>query len=614
MAPMMEREWLETNGRGGFAMGTVAGINTRRYHGVLVASLRPPVERQVLLARVEEEVHGVNLGAAQYPGVVTPRGFEHLVHFQLAPFPTWRYQASGVTFTKRLFLRYGHQTAVLRYEAGAACRMRLRTFLACRDYHSLRRGGGDFDAGPLRVHTNALRFVADAHWYWRNQYAVEQARGLDFEEDLYSPGWYEFELTPGQGAWMVATIEDGTPDVEAWEREECARRAAFGSRLETAAEQFCVRRADGSPTILAGYPWFTDWGRDTMISIPGLLLARGKAAEARQILDGFLRHLNQGLIPNRFPDAGEEPEYNTADATLWAFVVAWALRCRRGSEQWLRDMFYPAALEILRWHMRGTHYGIRQDATDGLLWAGNAGTQLTWMDAKVGDWVVTPRHGKAVEINALWYNALRITAHWAGRYGDADMALRLSAEANRTMRSFAAKFWNPSRGCLYDRADPQDDRVRPNQLFAISLPFPLLDNERQRRVVELCERELLTPVGLRTLEPGHAEYRGRYEGGPWERDGAYHQGTVWPWLLGPFLSARLRAFGRTPENLAWCREQLRAMEAEIDQNCLGQLAEIYDGDEPRRAVGAAAQAWSVAEVLRIHAELVSAPVAPAVHP
>jgi len=217
--------------------------------------------------------------------------------------------------------------------------------------------------------------------------------------------------------------------------------------------------------------------------------------------------------------------------------------------------------------------------------------------------VVTPRHGKAVEINALWYNALRMTACWAGRYGDTGMALRLATEANRTMRSFRAKFWNAARGCLYDRAEPQDDRVRPNQLFAISLPFPLLDGERARRVVEVCERELLTPVGLRTLEPGHAEYRGRYEGGPWERDGAYHQGTVWPWLLGPFLSARLRAFGRTAENVAWCRERLQTLEDEMDRQCLGQLAEIYDGDAPRRAVGAAAQAWSVAEVLRVRAEL-----------
>jgi predicted glycogen debranching enzyme len=636
-------EWLVTNGSGGFAMGTASGANTRRYHGLLVASLRPPVERMVLLSRVEEEMlcqgESFNLGACQYPGVVSPAGFQLLEEFRLDPFPVWRYRCGAAMLEKKLFLLPGRQAVVIQYRSASRCRLRVRPFLSFRDYHCLRRADPElrreleqtsrmvgirpFEGLPaLRIHHNASGFVSSGHWYYNNEYREEMERGLDFQEDLYSPGWIDYELEPGATAFLVATAEELPPPDEmtiaAWESEERARQKAivaqappsnslteFRARLETAAEQFLVRRNDGSPTIIAGYPWFTDWGRDTMISLSGLLIHRGRLREAEQILAGFLGYLNQGLIPNRFPDSGEQPEYNTADGTLWMFPAAWSLQMAGESEKFLRSVFYPAAKEILEWHRRGTHYGIHVDPEDGLLIAGHEGTQLTWMDAKVGDWVVTPRHGKPVEINALWYNALRMTAWWAERFGEKQYAAFTTAEAERALASFEAKFWNAARGCLYDRLAPEgpDLRLRPNQLFAVSLPFPLMSEEQQRSIVRVVEESLLTPYGLRTLDPGHPEYRPRYQGGPFERDSAYHQGTVWPWLMGPFISARLQASGYDAGTVAACRELLHGFQEELSRGCLGSINEIYDADPPHRPVGAVAQAWSIAELLRVMADL-----------
>jgi predicted glycogen debranching enzyme len=628
-----ELEWLETNGAGGFAMGTVAGANTRRYHGLLVASLRPPVERYVLLSRVEEDIlcdgECHNLGAAQYPGVIAPSGFRMLEEFRQDPFPTWQYRTGCAVLEKRVFLVQGEQTVVVQYRVSNKARLRVRPFLAYRDYHSLQHTNDGLrrhveDQGPLllirpyeglpalRIHHNGAGFVPVGNWYYRNEYRKEMERGLDFQEDVYSPGWVDFELLPGETAYIVATIEEHgsirIENVRRWEASERERRAAitakakseFEARLNLAAEQFLVRRSNGSTTIIAGYPWFTDWGRDTMISLPGLLVTRGRTREAEDVLRGFLEAMDRGLIPNRFPDAGEKPEYNTADGTLWTFPAAWALRQAGSSEKFLKETFYPAAKEILEWHRRGTHFGIGVDAEDRLLCAGTEGTQLTWMDAKAGDWVVTPRHGKPVEINALWYNALRMMACFALEYAEPRYAAELEAEARRVRSSFEEKFWNPKRGCLYDRLAPEgpDERLRPNQIFALSLPFPLMNEDQRRSILEQVEVNLLTPVGLRTLAPDDPEYCGRYEGGPRERDGAYHQGTVWPWLLGPYLEARLRVLGETVDNLLYCRELLRNMEVELQGCCLGSLAEIYDGDAPRRPKGAVAQAWSVAELLR----------------
>jgi glycogen debranching enzyme len=600
-------EWLETNGTGAFAMGAVAGINTRRYHGLLVASLKPPVERFVMLSRVEEEAvfdgQRFALGACQYPGAVSPRGFEHLEQFKPEPCATWRYCVSGAAIEKQVYLVEGRQAVVVRYRADRPTTLRVRPFLAFRDYHGLSQANGSlrgeveeieggcrikpYDGLPaLEMRFNGA-LVRDAHWYHNVEYLEELDRGLDFREDLFTPGVLVLELEPGEWAGVCASVDGASP----------------AEPPKVKRDPFIVRRADGKPTILAGYPWFTDWGRDTMISLPGLLIAPGRLREAREIMEGFLAYLNNGLLPNRFPDAGELPEYNTADATLWMFQAVRAYLEAGGDPQFLRDVFYRAGKEIVDWHKRGTSYGIRVDPRDHLLNAGTPGTQLTWMDAKVGDWVVTPRHGKAVEINALWHSALRLMAEWGMSLND-PLAPQFAEEADRVRVSFRQAFWNPARECLYDvvtDAGPVD-KLRPNQLFAVSLPHPLLDPRQRVAVVRIVERELLTPVGLRTLAPDDPEYRPRYEGSPWHRDGAYHQGTVWPWLLGPFIDAYLNAFGKSRKALDYCRGLVERLEAEAAKGgCLGSVAEIYDAGEPRYPRGCPAQAWSVAEIARVRA-------------
>ena len=466
--------------------------------------------------------------------------------------------------------------------------LRVRPFLADRDYHSLQRAG-NWTSTALQFHTSA-GFIEDGHWYYNVEYLEELDRGFDFREDLYSPGIFVLDLKPGEWTPLCASA-DGTTGGEPLSEPPAKR------------DPFVVRRTDGSPTIIAGYPWFTDWGRDTMISLPGLLIAQGRLEEARQIIEGFLNRRDRGIIPNRFPDAGETPEYNTADATLWMFQAmrAWlqAWTAAGGDRAFLRDVFYPAAKDILDWHRRGTWYGIGVDPEDRLLRAGGPGTQLTWMDARVGDWVVTPRDGKPVEINALWHGALCLMADWGDEVGEENGC---RAEALAVRESFRAKFWNAERQCLYDVLTPDGpvSKLRPNQIFAVSLGNDLLEGDRQQAVVRIVERELLTPVGLRTLDRGDPEYKPHYQGGPRERDGAYHQGTVWPWLMGPFIDAYLCAFGKTAETLAHCRRLVEQFEDAVTSGpCLGSVPEIFDGDEPRAARGCPAQAWSVAELARL---------------
>jgi predicted glycogen debranching enzyme len=438
----------------------------------------------------------------------------------------------------------------------------------------------------------------------------ELDRGLDFREDLYRMGTIHLRLVPDAPAWIVASFEDDRGfdgvTVERLERSERSRRRGATSdatigRLTAAADQFIVTRADGKPTVIAGYPWFTDWGRDTMIALPGLLLARGLLNDARQVLRGFLHHVNQGLIPNRFPDRGEQPEYNTVDATLWMFQAVHAYLQAGADSNFLRDEFYPAAKSILLWHRRGTHHGIRVDESDGLLIAGGEGTQLTWMDAKVDGRVITPRHGKPVEVNALYYNALKLMEQWARSLNEMEDAAAYGRDAAVVQKSFESAFWNEERRCLYDVLTPTgpDSRLRPNQIFAVSLPFPLLSPTRRVAVVRAVEAALLTPFGLRTLAPSDPGYAPRYRGGPAERDGAYHQGAVWPWLLGPYIRAYLRAFGSNPQNVTHCRGLLRALKEHLGDACLGTISEIFEAEPPHRPVGAPAQAWSVAELMQL---------------
>lgn len=561
-------EWLETNGTGAFAMGTVSGANSRRYHGYLVADAGS-TGRQVWLAKTDEQVNGVPLGANQFPSVLHPEGYRHSAGFALDPNPRWTYEAAGVRLTKSLYLVPGRNIAVVEYAANAPCQLAVRPFLACRDYHSLGRSRQAPTGCNLHAITGTL--VEQPDWWRDFEYLVELDRGFDFREDLYTPGRYLFQLEPGRPAALVATLEpDLALDLDAW-------RATRTGRGRDAARDFDARRPDGQPTLIAGYPWFTDWGRDTMIALPGLLIGRGELKTARAIIDSFLAHLHQGLIPNRFPDRGETPEYNSVDATLWLVAAIVELTAAGGPIAGLR----PKVAEIVGWLRRGTLYDIHVDPHDGLLSAGSPTTNLTWMDARVDGVPVTPRHGKAVEINALWLNALA--------YLD-DPALAATTGA------FQAKFWNGR----YLSDVVGDDTLRPNQVFALSLPYLCVTQSQGEKILEVIESDLLTPVGLRTLSPSDPRYVGRYAGGPAVRDAAYHQGTVWPWLLGSFLLACLRL---RPDSRPAVAAQAARWRLETGSSCLGHVAEIYDGDAPHRPVGAPAQAWSLSELLRVEQAL-----------
>jgi predicted glycogen debranching enzyme len=640
-------EWLETNGTGAFAMGTVSGANTRRYHGLLVASLQPPAERVVTLSRLEETVLGPEgetpLATNQYPGALHPTGFRLLEMFRLDPCPTWIFQVGDVRVERRLFLLRGQQSVVILYRSDGPVRMRVDPLLAFRDYHALNHRNTLLNATVVEETTSDVRrlsfrpyaglpslflyhpgeqFLSAPMWHEHLEYLEELDRGLDFREDLFLPGSFVLDFAPQRPAWLVATLDaaarmDG-PAVRKLEEAMLAERRSIRdpvtARLASAAQQFSVVRSDGSPTIIAGYPWFTDWGRDTMIALPGLLLVTGRLAEGRRVLEGFLRYLDGGLVPNRFPDREGPAEYNTVDATLWMFQAVRAYLGASGDPGFLGDVFYPAARGILEAHFRGTHHGIHVDPADGLLVAGGPGTNLTWMDARVDGQPVTPRHGKPVEVNALWYNALRLMEGWASALGDAPQASRYGGLAHRAAVSFDRLFWNPAKECLYDVILPEgpDGRLRPNQLLALSLPFPLLDEEQRQSVLRRVESELLTPVGLRTLARGEPGYEPHYRGGPAQRDAAYHQGLVWPWLLGPFVDAYLAVRGNRRETRNNCVALLRGLEAHlVGQGCLGTVSECFEAELPFRPVGAPAQAWSVGELLRLQAQVLLEPASDA---
>ncbi|MFN2598114.1 MAG: amylo-alpha-1,6-glucosidase [Pyrinomonadaceae bacterium] len=669
------REWLETNGLGGYASSTVAGENTRRYHGLLVAADPPPTRRVVLLSKLEEVLvfggERFEISTNRYePDVVSPRGYLSQTGFRLDPFPVFTFRAGAFEIEKRVVAAYGRNATAVRYTfrapKDARATFELRPLVAFRDYHSLAHESQDIfldseiKPGALRVGRRdfapSLRIAHDARavsveglWYRNFIYVEEKARGFDFHEDLFNPCLLTFDVSDGATCNVVAATDICTArDAAAIEDEERARRArlvAVGSpvgakageaeggesrggepsvgsdagaspdegradyiaSLVRAADQFVVRRGGSLSTVIAGYHWFTDWGRDTMISLPGLALATGRFREAREILLAFAANLNQGLIPNRFPDAGEQPEYNTADATLWLVNAVGEYLRRTQDETFVREKLYEPLREIISWHERGTHYDMRM-TEDSLLRAGNVDVQLTWMDVKIGDYLVTPRTGKPVEIQALWYNALRTVEAIARRFGDDATRNRCRSIADAARASFNGLFWNDAANCLYDcvgDAGEADDCVRPNQIFAVSLPHAITTGERARAVVECCERELLTPYGLRSLSPQHPDYRGRYEGDAYSRDTAYHQGTVWAWLIGAFVTAYLRINDRSPESLEKARGWLANFRAHLREAGVGQISEIFDGDAPHTPRGCVAQAWSVAEVLRCELEEVN---------
>ena len=627
----LTREWLETNGIGGFSSSTISGLNTRRYHGLLTAATKPPVGRFVLLSKLEETLvidgRRYELSANQYPGVVHPQGFNYQAGFRLDPFPTFTYEIEGVRIEKSVFMVQGENTTVIQYElltrtSPNAIRLEIRPLLAFRDYHSTMHENGALnyhfetahgqtrfkpysDLPTLHLAHDPAELDSNGFWYRNFQYAIEQERGLDFAEDLFSPCGFTFDLkATGKISIIASTEPRDANDADNYRRAELERRLAskkqadkFFTSLTTAADQFIVARERGE-TVIAGYHWFADWGRDTMIALPGLTLVNGRWNIAKDVLAEFATHVDRGMLPNRFPDAGEAPEYNTVDATLWFFEAVRSFLHYTGDYEFVRTSLYAVLKEIVDWHIKGTRYQIHVDV-DGLLLSGEPGVQLTWMDAKVGDRVITPRHGKPVEIQALWYNALRVMQDLAGEFTEPHAKQEYGAMADKARESFNEVFWNERGGCLYDVVDGEqrDASIRPNQVIAISLTNTMLSQERAASILRVVERELLTPRGLRTLAPSDPNYIGRYEGGPENRDGAYHQGTVWPWLMGPFITAYIKTFG-SRAGRKFAAKWLENFQEHLYEACLGQISEIFDGDAPHAPRGCVAQAWSVAELLR----------------
>ncbi len=630
------REWLEANGIGGYASSTIFGAHSRRYHGLLVAATRPPLGRMVLLSKFEETLildsKRFELSSNQYPAKVYPDGYKYLKSFRLDPFPIWTFDVGGIMIEKSIFMIYGENSIVCRWKinnkpeiSNLKSEIELRPLLAFRDHHHLRHEDREFNAAykieenlvsispyadmpTLHFAHNAESIEKQGHWYRNFEYAIENERGFDYHEDLFQPFSLRFDLS-ANACVIVSTEAKNIDDVKLCEIAEIERRKEltniagasddFSRQLKLAADQFIVTRGTGK-TVIAGYHWFSDWGRDTMIALNGLTLATNRPEIAKSILTEFSKHISEGMLPNRFPDAGETPEYNTVDATLWYFEAIRAYCVKTGDYNFVRDVLFEKLIDIIDWHVRGTRYQIHVD-TDGLLFAGEPGVQLTWMDAKVGDWVVTPRTGKAVEIQALWYNALCIMAEFAERLGDRERQTTYISMAETAKGSFNGQFWNEGHNCLYDVVNlgDRDASIRPNQIFAVSLPHTMLDVDKARKVVEKVEVELLTPVGLRSLSPSDPRYAPIYAGSPLERDSAYHQGTVWGWLIGPFVEAYLKVNSNNSSADVRVLEIIDNFKTHLSEAMIGQISEIFDPEPPYNPRGCAAQAWSVAELLRI---------------
>ena len=630
-------EWLEPDGLGGFASGTSGGVRTRRYHALLLTATTPPTGRMILVngldAWIENGERSAVGGEREFlsrqryaPGLVVPADAATIESFAADPWPTWVYRlGDGTRIEQEIFVPHVLPAVAIRWRllgAPSETRLAVRPFLSGRDLHALHHantvfrfeaevGGEQVDWTPyegvpgVRALSNG-EYRAEPEWYRNFLYAEEQARGLDYEEDLAAPGVFRWDLGT-RDALLILSVRGTLPPGTAADtytrmsRMERGRRSRFASPLHRAGDAYLVRREPGK-TVAAGYPWFTDWGRDTFIALRGLCLATGRLEEARSILLEWAGHVSEGMLPNRFVDQGDAPEYNSVDASLWYIVAAndylRALEARgRKLPTADRRALGSAITAILAGYSRGTRYGIGLDG-DGLLAAGQAGVQLTWMDAKVGDWVVTPRIGKPVEIQALWLNALRIAEEFTSDYG------RILESG---LESFPARFWNQARGFLFDVVDVDhqpgtaDPSLRPNQILAVGgLPYPVLGGELAKAVVNVVESRLWTPLGLRTLAADDPQYTPRYEGGVLSRDGAYHQGTVWPWLLGPFVEAWVRVRGGGSDvRLEARRRFLAPLVEHLAQAGVGHISEIADADPPHTPRGCPFQAWSVGEALRL---------------
>ncbi|HEY9876148.1 MAG TPA: amylo-alpha-1,6-glucosidase [Candidatus Obscuribacterales bacterium] len=635
------REWLVTNGIGSYASGTVGGLLTRCYHGLLVAALKPPLGRTLLLTKIDETA---DYDGQIYPlftnrwanNIVDPNGHWHIESFHLeGTIPVWRFAFGDALLEKRIWMQRGVNTTYVRYDLLRGTRsltLSLKALVNYRDYHSRTQSNGwqmSIDpvkpgvcvkafpgAVPFYLLTDSGEVFPADEWNCGFDLAAERDRGLydkddnlcvaNFKVTIEAEGFLTFVATTDKNASLNSAAALDLHRTYEQQLLECAsvslenQKSTWVNQLILAADQFIVNRPlpddpDGK-TIIAGYHWFSDWGRDTMISLPGLTLSTNRKEIARSIIRTFSKYVSRGMLPNRFPDDGTPPaesEYNTVDATLWYFEAIRLYHATTGDDNLLGELF-PVLAEIVDWHRRGTRYNIHLDSSDGLIYAGEKGVQLTWMDAKVGDWVVTPRRGKPVEINALWYNALRTMSNFAYKLQKPHEDYDRMAEA--TLKGFG-RFWNDAVGYCFDVLDTpegNDASLRPNQIFAVSLPESPLSLERQRSVVEICGRSLLTSYGLRSLAPDNPHYLGNYAGFEVYRDGAYHQGTVWGWLLGSYVLAHLRVFKDPIE----ARKLLEPMKHHLLAAGVGTISEIFNGDAPIQPQGCIAQAWSVAEFLR----------------
>jgi predicted glycogen debranching enzyme len=655
LAGLLDREWLVTNGLGGYACGTISGAATRRYHGLLIAAHPAPLGRVMMLNHLTEQFRFPNwstvvVGEAERAGGEGDvRGADILTEFRLeSGLPVWRYAADGHVIEKRVFMPHRRNTVHVTFrlvDGPGPVRVKLRPSVHFRGHddpvstptilpyqmtategrYELSGGLPGYPALRVRLEGDAAALTLDGITLPDILYRVEEYRGYDGIGAMWSPGQFRVNLLPDRAVTLTASTET-------WERalalppEQClpaeterrrrlvgkadsAARAGFGAEMVFAADQFLITpvgraeesaraqaAGDEARTVIAGYHWFTDWGRDTMISLEGLTLVNGRRDEAGYILRTFAGHVRDGLIPNYFPDRASEGTYHTADATLWFFHALDRYTAYTGDVA-TRRLLLPVLKDIVAHHLRGTRFGIGVDPRDGLLREGAEGYQLTWMDAKVGNWVVTPRRGKAVEINALWYNSLRLMERWLREVEDSS-ADDMRAAADLARESFNRRFWCERENGLFDVIDGEtgdDAACRPNQVFAISLPCPVLDESRWPAVVDTVRKRLLTPFGLRSLAPGHPDYKPRYYGDLRARDAAYHQGTVWAWLIGPFIDAWLKVH---PGQFAECRAMLDGFTGHTDEACIGTISEVFDAEAPYTPRGCIAQAWSVAEVLR----------------
>jgi predicted glycogen debranching enzyme len=652
-AQWLAREWLVTNGLGGYASGTVGGAPSRRYHGLLISALPAPLGRFLMLAQLSERLRiadGPAIALQCGPETLEPLDddLSYLHDFRLElGLPVWHYRVGEVELEKRVLMPHNQNTVLVSYRHlnGPSGRLKLMPTVHFRPHdaevsaplplpfrltaHDDRyelAAAGDLPLLRVKLEGDRTAFTHEPRSVGEMVFRIEKGRGYAAVGTLWTPGYFRVDLHPGRSVTFVASTESWeaiqalSPPV-AWQTERERRRRLIAqahpalheepaSQLVLAADQFLVRpvarvedaarahaAGDDVRTVIAGYHWFTDWGRDTMISLEGLTLTTGRHAEAGYILRTFAQHVRDGLIPNLFPEGQNEGLYHTADASLWYFHALDRYLRTTGDVETLKQV-WPKLIEIYEHHLRGTRFGIGVDPADGLLRQGAAGYQLTWMDAKVGDWVVTPRRGKAVEINALWYNALRLLAGWSRQQGSAAEADAVDHQADKVYRSFNERFWYAEGDYLYDVIDGEggnDPACRPNQVFAISLPHPVLDPVRWRRVMDVTRERLLTPMGLRTLAPGHPDYKPTYDGDLRARDAAYHQGTVWPWLIGPFVDAWLKV---DPDDRATPSAFLDGFRDHLNEACVGTISEIFDAEAPYWPRGCAAQAWSVAEVLR----------------